>query len=435
MGWLFNALYALAALAAAPWLIWRRIRRGRTFVGPIEKLTGRVPFAPATKQRVWLHGVSVGEINLIAQWLPRLRAVMPDAHCVVSTTTASGRQLADAKFGSAHTCFFPFDFTWSVRRALSRIRPSLIVLAELEVWPNLLRLAWRHGIPVAIINGRLSDESYARYRRWRWLLSGCFRRVTFVAAQNSTSAERFVRLGVPAERVAVSGNLKFDGACCDRNNLRTRGLEAWLAGSSDQVVWLAGSTQEPEERLAAEAYLALRGDYPNLRLIVAPRHPERCHAVAAEMRAKGLRIVRRTELNQLGRLPADAVLLIDTIGELGAWWGLSQIAYVGGSMGDRGGQNMIEPAAYGCAVSFGPNTKNFRDVVELLLGQEAAVVVRDRAELQSFVRRSLAEPLWRAALGERARCLVASQAGAADRTAAAIATLMRESSPRARSAA
>jgi 3-deoxy-D-manno-octulosonic-acid transferase len=237
-----------------------------------------------------------------------------------------------------------------------------------------------------------------------------------IAAQNDEYAERFCRLGARPESVYRTGSVKFDGAQTDRDNPKTRQL-ADLAGiHPDDVVFLAGSTQEPEEQLALDVYRELAPAYPRLRLIVTPRHPERFQEVAELLDRSGLPWQRRRRLEEDGSDPRARVLLVDAMGELGAWWGRAQIAFVGGSMGARGGQNMIEPAAYGAAVAFGPNTSNFRDVVALMLARQAAVVVADGEQLAAFVRRCLAEPDFAAELGRRARQLVLEQVGAADRT-------------------
>ncbi len=238
-----------------------------------------------------------------------------------------------------------------------------------------------------------------------------------IAAQNEEYAGRFRALGAAAASVQVTGSMKYDGAQTNRANPQTERL-ARLAGiEPDERIFLAGSTQDPEESLALETFRQLSGSHPRLRLILVPRHADRFDAVAALLDRSGLPWQRRSELDQHGPNPAARILLVDAIGELGAWWGTARIAFVGGSLqSTRGGQNMIEPAAYGAAVSFGPDTRNFRDIVATLLAHEAAVVVRDGAELTAFVRRSLDERGYAELLGRRARSLVQSQLGATSRT-------------------
>jgi 3-deoxy-D-manno-octulosonic-acid transferase len=216
--------------------------------------------------------------------------------------------------------------------------------------------------------------------------------------------------------VRLTGSLKFDGVRMDRENADTRRLSELAGFAPTDIVFLAGSTQAPEESLALEAFARLQPRYPHLRLVIVPRHITRSDEIAELLNRSGIEWQRRSELGGSTRHRLARVLLVDTIGELAAWWGTARIAFVGGSLGSRGGQNMIEPAAYGAAVSFGPNTRNFRDTVQRLLGENAAVVVRDGRELAEFVDRCLAEPEWTAALGGRAQRLVQAQQGAADRT-------------------
>ncbi|HEY1784619.1 MAG TPA: glycosyltransferase N-terminal domain-containing protein, partial [Pirellulales bacterium] len=290
-------------------------------------------------------------------------------------------------------------------------------LAELELWPNLIGAARAQGAGVAVVNGRLSDRSFRGYRRIRWLLRPVLGQLNVVAAQNQEYADRFVALGVPAARVVVTGSVKFDGCQSDRQNPATRAL-ARLAGITDQdVVFLAGSTQEPEEALALQTFRQLSPRFPRLRLVLVPRHAERFDAVAEMLSRSGLPWRRRTQLDVVipyGQPPG--VLLVDRIGELGAWWGLARIAFVGGSLGTRGGQNMIEPAAYGAAVSFGPRTRNFRDVVAALLSADAAEVVADGNALTAFARQCLEDPAYALELGRRARRVVLDNQGATTRT-------------------
>jgi 3-deoxy-D-manno-octulosonic-acid transferase len=307
---------------------------------------------------------------------------------------------------------------------LRRLRPRVLVLAELELWPNLIAEAKRRGIQVAVVNGRLGDKSRRGYGRIRPLVSRLLQKIDLVIAQNEPYAAGFIELGARPESVVSVGSLKFDGVETNRDNPKTRRLEELAGIGPRDVVFLAGSTQSPEEELAIAAYKQLVAEHPNLRLIVVPRHPERFEEVARLLNASGVAWQRRTRLEEDGPDEKVRVLLVDVIGELGAWWGTAHMAYVGGSMGARGGQNMIEPAAYGAAVSFGPRTHNFREIVQAMLAAAAAVVVQDGNELTTFVRRCLEDPGYAAHLGQHARALVQSQQGAADRTVNLLALLM-----------
>lgn len=463
LSYLLNLVYLLLILLSLPWLVWQSLRKRKYREGYAEKFLGRVPAAtdassaeaafnnsrvsttpggsgrtcegqqgPAAKgtaparKRLWLHAVSVGEVNLLAPLLQRIEKEQPDWECVISTTTSTGKALAQKKY-PRHTVFYcPLDFSWAVKTAMRRIRPDVLVLAELELWPNLIRAAKRHGAHVAVINGRLGEKSFRGYRRLRPLVARLLRDIDLLAVQDKTYAERFRRLGARPETVHVTGSMKYDGAQTDRENPNTRRLAA-LAGFSDQdIVLLAGSTQEPEEQMAIELFRRLSGTWPRLRLVIVPRHPERFEDVARLLDGSGLAWQRRTLLGReefASPLP-PRVLLVDGVGELGAWWGTAQIAFVGGSMGTRGGQNMIEPAAYGTAVCFGPNTWNFRDIVAAILEHNAAEVVADQEQLIRFVRRCLEKPSYAADLGQRAKTFVLSQLGATQKTLALLTEIL-----------
>jgi 3-deoxy-D-manno-octulosonic-acid transferase len=414
--YLLDLLYAVLLVLAMPWLAFAAWRQGKYRAGLGQKFLGLVPIRAPSAPCVWIHAVSLGEVSLIASLVAELRRRRPDRDVVISTTTLTGYALAKSRYADLTVFYCPLDFSWAVRRAVARLRPCLLILAELELWPNLIDECRRAGARVAVVNGRMSERSFRGYRRFRPLVRRLLAKVDVVAAQNQLYAERFCQIGARAESVIVTGSLKFDGAQTDRQNPATVKLQALAHIRSSDTVFLAGSTQAPEEQLAIEVYRRLAADHPGLRLVLVPRHPERFGEVAQWLDASGLRWQRRSGLDQQPADSACRILLVDRVGELAAWWGTARIAYVGGSMGKRQGQNMIEPAAYGAAVAFGPMTRNFRDVVEALLGTEAAIVVRDEAELGAFVRRCLDEPEFALTLGERARRVVAQQLGATRRT-------------------
>jgi 3-deoxy-D-manno-octulosonic-acid transferase len=424
MSWLFNLAYLALIALASPWLLYAAITKGKYREGWSKRLLGRVPRRTSNRRCVWLHAVSVGEVNLIQTLLARIESEYPDCDVVISTTTATGYALAKKRYAPRSVFYAPLDFSWAVRNAISRIRPDVLLLTELEVWPNWIRAAQRSGVQVAVVNGRLGDKSFRGYSRLRWLLHSTFARLDLVVAQNEQYAERFRAMGSDADRVHVSGSLKFDGAPSDRHNAVTQRLAALAGITSDDLVFLAGSTQAPEESLAVDAFETRAAVFPNLRLLIVPRHPERFAEVAQMLDRRGVRWQRRSDLEQRGADLQARILLVDVVGELGAWWGTAKIAYVGGSMGSRGGQNMIEPAAYGAAVSFGPNTWNFRDVVTLLQEHDAAVVVHSGSELTRFVGRCLADADYADDLGQRAAQVVRSQQGATEQTMALLRTLL-----------
>ena len=413
MPYLLNLLYLLLLLGAFPWLIVQSVRKGKYCEGFAEKFWGQTPFRTTEGRCVWFHAVSVGEVNVLAPLLAVLARRRPECQCVISTTTMTGMALAKKKYPNHVVIYCPLDFSWAVRRAMRRISPDVLVLAETELWPNLVRAARERGTRVAVVNGRLGEKSFRGYRRIRPLVAALLKQIDLVAVQDETYAERFRKLGARPESIAVTGSMKYDGAQTDRGNVATAALARLAGFRADDVVFLAGSTQDPEEAAALATYRALSEKWPQLRLVIVPRHPDRFEAVAGLLENSGLPWQRRTTLEPHSE---PHILLVDTIGELGSWWGTAQIAFVGGSFGDRGGQNMIEPAAYGAAVSFGPNTWNFRDIVAAMLDREAAVVVRNADELTAFVERCLSEPQYATQLGQKAQAFVASQLGAAQRT-------------------
>jgi 3-deoxy-D-manno-octulosonic-acid transferase len=430
MAYLLNVIYLVALVVAAPGMIYARFRHGKYREGWSEKLWGHLARRDSRGPCIWFHAVSVGEVNLLAPLLERWERLHPEWECVISTTTQTGYALATKRYSPRQVFYCPLDFTWSVRRVLRRIRPDVLVLTELELWPNLIELSRERGVKVAVINGRLSERSFRGYSRIGWLVRRVLAQVNLIAVQDETYAERFRKLGTPADRVHVTGSVKFDGAQSDRNNSATRSLAAIAGIRPDDIVFVAGSTQAPEESLALEAFLQLAEAYPRLKLILVPRHPERfkevAQAIDQEMTRRRLPWKLRSELPAANSAGSESrVLLVDAVGELSAWWGMAHIAFVGGSLGKRGGQNMIEPAAYGVPTSFGPNTANFRDVVQLLLDRDAAVVVQNGTALEKFVERCLQNPGWAKELGLRARELVQQQLGASDRTVALLDRLTR----------
>lgn len=419
---LLNLVYLLAAVLALPWVLWRRVRGGRPVAAPIERFFGRTAVVPrvAGRPRIWLHGVSVGEVQLLASLAAEIRrqadAARRPVDCLVSSSTTTGLAVAATRFGPDHTFPCPLDFTWAVDRVFDRICPDLLVLGELELWPNMLEAARSRGVPVIVANGRMSERSAAGYGRIGFLTRWMLGMVSVVAARSPQDAARFAALG--ARDVRVVGSMKFDGVRGDRDAAEVLRLRDLAGFAPDDIVFLAGSTQAPEERLAAEAFLALRETHPALRLALVPRHVERATEIGRLLDGLGLRWQARSRLAaDVAALGSD-VLLVDTTGELGWWWGVATIAFVGGSLdGRRGGQNMLEPAAYGAAVSFGPQTRNFADEVRRLLDADAAVVVADGSELTAFLARCLREPDWANALGRRAAAAVTAERGATAVTA------------------
>ncbi len=450
MPWILNAAYLFLLLAVSPMLLYRRLVYGKYRDGLAQKLLGQLPSRDSSRPCLWLHAVSVGEVLQLRSVLSELQTQLPGWEFVISTTTSTGHAVAEKQFSGHRVCYFPLDFSWSVRRALTRTRPSAVVLVELELWPNFILAVAQAGIPLMLINGRISQHSYCGYRLLRPLIKRLLERFARLAVQTQTYADRFVDLGASADCIQVTGSIKFDRVEKFRQNEKTQELRHAFGLQDDEKIFIAGSTQAPEEQYALQTWLTLVDAHPDLRLILVPRHQERFEEVARLVTGRGLPLVRRSQMIRVDHGPnidfsnkdsssgpnsidetlrdrsqePPPVLLLDTLGELSVCWGLADIAFVGGSLTNRGGQNMIEPAAYGATVLFGPNTKNFRDVVESLLEQNAAQVVSNAADLTCKVQYYLDHPLTAREQGRTAQRIVLSQQGATAKTVAMIMSML-----------
>ncbi len=423
MPYFLNLIYLLVLCLLSPWLAIKALTTGKYRRGLWKKITGRAFRRHGDAPCVWFHGVSVGEIHLLEHVVAAFRKRHLHCHCVISTTTDTGFAEAEKRFPGCPVFWWPFDFTWAVKRALRRVRPDVVVLAEGELWPNFLTAAKRSGVRVACINGRMSPRSLGRYQKLGSLAGHVWGKLDLVAAQTDEYARNFEALG--ANTVHVTGSVKYDGANGDRDNPRTRHLRDLFGVQADNLVWIAGSTQAPEEEIVLDIYRKASIVHPNLRLFLVPRQKDRFEEVARILQRSGLPFVRRSALTGPAT-EAAGIVLVDTIGELGALWGLADIAFVGGSLdGQRGGQNMIEPAAYGAAVIFGPHVWNFKETAARLLQHRAAVQVRDAAELQREIERLLGDAEARSLLGEAGRRFVQSQQGATERTLALLDHLLQ----------
>lgn len=436
MPYLLNACYLLAMLALAPWLLYKAMSTGKYRRGWRHKLFGQTFVRESDASCVWFHGVSVGEIHLLRPLVARFRERHPDWDCVISTTTDTGFDEARKRFPDVPVIYWPFDFAWAVHRALHNVNPSLVILAESELWPNFLTAARQRGVPVMVINGRMSPRSFANWQRVlgdRHQKSGGFKLLSLLrplrpylrrllnhislwGVQTKEYAECFRSIGVDADRIHVTGSVKYDGVESNRHNPRTEELRRLLRVEANDIIWIAGSTQAPEEKMMVDIYRTLRRQYPQLRLFIVPRQKDRFGEVAELLGRSHCAFVRRSSLTS-PIVERSAVVLVDSMGELGALWGLTDIAFVGGSLdGKRGGQNMIEPAAYGAAVVFGPHVWNFRDTATRLCNAGAAIQVNDAQMLEAAIAELVANPSERERLGHEAKHFVGAQFGATERT-------------------
>ncbi|HYE99743.1 MAG TPA: 3-deoxy-D-manno-octulosonic acid transferase [Planctomycetota bacterium] len=409
MGLLLDAAYAAAGLVASPWLLFKAFTDGR-FRHRFGERLGAAPRQDGTAPVLWVHAASVGEVNLVKPLVKRLLERRPGLRLHATTNTLQGWANAVKSWPDAPVSYFPIDFSPAVARALDRVRPSAVLLAELEVWPNFVAACVRRGIPVAVVNGRITERSFRRYRRFGWLFRPAFRALAAAGAQSEAHAERLRALGA---RPVVTGNLKYDtsiGFDPEAEGARWRSD----LGLGDAPVLVAGSTHDPEERILVETYRRLQATYPRLRLVLAPRHLERVDEVKKAVEAADLRCYKKSLLHP--PLPGDGVILLDTVGELSRLYSAATAVFIGGTFCARGGQNMLEPAALGKPIVSGPSLANFREIAGRLVDAGGMRVFDNPVEMGAALGQLLKEPERARAAGERARAAVEAGRGAIDAT-------------------
>jgi 3-deoxy-D-manno-octulosonic-acid transferase len=424
----YSLVLGAAMLFSLPYWLYQVLRHGKYHRGFSERM-GKVPaqlLANGSPKRViWVHAVSVGEVLAVSGLVEQVRRSFPDHRVLVTTTTDTGQELASKRFGPENVFYFPMDFAFAIRPYLRLLRPELIVLAETEFWPNFLRLAHASGARVAVVNARISDRSWPNYRRFRWVLRRMLRHVDLFLAQTQEDSARLQSIGANEERVQVAGNLKFDVNLPSPPAIVASLRKAFAMEEAGPIL-VCGSTVEDEEALLLKAFENLRVAHPRAVMILAPRHPERFGEVAELLRNLQIRSYRRSAW--AGESLAGGVLLMDTIGELSAVYGLADVAFVGGSLVPRGGHNIIEPAQHGVAIVVGNHTENFRDIVALFQSRDAVRIV-GMAELPLVFMELLANDSERRALGTRAQETLCSQMGATSRTLEALQELLAEARP------
>jgi 3-deoxy-D-manno-octulosonic-acid transferase len=421
---LYSILLFVALVVSAPWWLLEMLRHGKYRTGLSERL-GKVPDRLITQlesNTVWIHAVSVGEVLAISRVIDELKTQSPGWRVVVSTTTDTGQKLARERFGENNVFYFPVDLPFAVRAYLQTLRPQLLVLAESEFWPNLLRWARLSGAVVAVVNARVSDRSLPGYLRFQKLLRRVMQNVQLFLAQSEEDARRLIQMGAPAERVQVSGNLKFEVKPPVRPAIAT----AFAKLKREQIgpFLVAGSTLDGEEAMLLDMFRQVLVSHPSGVLLLAPRHPERFNAVASLLGSSGLRYEKRSQWQE-GTPISGGIFLLDTIGELASLYEFADLAFVGGSLVPRGGHNVLEAAQFGTPILVGPYTENFRDIIEVFRKADALRVVTPQS-LTSTVLQLLEKHDDRAALGRRAFEVMRSQRGATGRTVSALLELLPE---------
>jgi 3-deoxy-D-manno-octulosonic-acid transferase len=428
----YSLLVVLAVLLGSPYFIYQAIRH-RKYVGSLRQRLGRLPISLNldSDASIWIHAVSVGEVLSARPLVEALRQRYPMLRLYVSTTTMTGQQVVRQQLQQAidGAFYFPFDFAFIVRRVLNVVRPKLVVLVENEIWPHLLRECHRRGVKSMIVNGRISARSFPRYRLARPFFARVLAYVDRFCMQGEESARRAIELGADPARVTITGSLKFDSATRMDSHPRGRGrVLRFLRVSPDRVVIVAGSTMRGEERAVLQAFRRIKAATPTAMLILAPRHAERFEEAVQLAAGEGFLTLRRTEL-AIDAEPRADVVVLDTIGELAQVYQLATVAFVGGSLVETGGHNILEPAVFGRPVMFGPHMSNFAVIAATFLANRAAVQVSSARELEDELAALVADPVRRASVGAAARALVDANRGALDRTIDAIVRLLPPTRP------
>ena len=405
--WLYNVLFAVAYAVMMPHFLLRMKRRGG-YRNRMGDRFGRYPDEVLakladSKGTVWIHAVSVGEVYVAGQVMRTLRARVPGLRFVFSTTSSTGWKEAEKQVGPEDTLIYnPLDFPASVKRALDTVRPSAFILTESEIWPNLIRACYRRGVPMFLVNARVSDRSAPGYRRLRFWFGAVLRMFTAIQAQSDEDKRRLVAAGANPATVEVTGSFKFDVA--NRAPEKERAVAAFLAEhgcGTDNVILLGGSTWPGEDAALLRIYKQLRPRFPALRLVIVPRHFEKADAVQAEIEKAGFACVRKSKNTGPRATDGDTVLVGDTTGELMGFYGNAQIVFVGKSLCEHGAQNMIEPCLCGAVTLVGPHTENFRPVMFDLLAVDALIQVPDEAALACEIERLVGDADVRQVLGAR----------------------------------
>ena len=395
-------------------LLWRSYRAPAYSRGWKERF-GRFP-APGVRDSLWIHAVSVGEVQAAVPLIKHLLERYPQRPLVVTTTTPTGSERLRELFGEmVHHVYFPYDIPFAIRGFLSRMDPGMLVMIETEIWPNLLAICQQKGIQTILANARLSERSANGYARLGRFTRSTFSRISLVAAQAPADAERFRILGVPAERVRVTGSIKFDIHLPASLNEKAEVLRRHWRG---RPVWVAASTHEGEDEVVVQAHRSIQAVHPEALLVLVPRHPERFDRVDSLCRRAGFQVARRSETP--GGMDGMEVYLGDTMGELTLFIAASDVTFVGGSLIPVGGHNILEPAALGVPILFGPYMFNFSLISRMMLNAGAAAQVDDGEMLASTVASWLSDASERARRGESGRQLVAENRGALDRLVALI---------------
>ncbi len=441
MSFILDLLYVFAGLAYSPVIIYRAVKHNRYRTGWAQRF-GKINRRNPAGKCIWLHAVSVGEVNAAKTVIDELEKRFGDFEIVISTTTDTGFARATHLFSKSHYVFyFPFDFSWVMRRAFDRIRPAMCLLMELEVWPNFVSVAQRLNVPVVVVNGRISDRSFSRYRRIMPFAERVFRKISLVLAQTDEYSERFGAVG--AENIIVTGSLKYDTAQV-ADKVEGADALAEQLNIGGRRLWVAGGTGPGEEAIVLDVYRNLKrqDEFSNLRLAIVPRKPERFDEVAQLIEQSGFSLIRyskvkeeATEKSQIANLSRaksrdrksemDVVVLGDTMGDLRKFYCLATVIFVGRTLVPMGGSDMMEAAALGKCTIFGPHTFNFRQTVDALIAGHGTIEVKDGAGLLAAMKKCLSEPQYARTIAQAGQAVIRQNQGATARTIEALSKMLR----------
>ncbi|MHC4748795.1 MAG: 3-deoxy-D-manno-octulosonic acid transferase [Planctomycetota bacterium] len=427
MRFMLDLLYLLAGAAYSPVVIYRFIRHKRYRSGWAQRF-GKVSRRSPAKKCIWLHAVSVGEVNAAKTIIKELENRFADFEIVISTTTDTGFARATNLFSENYQVFyFPFDFSWVIRRVFDNIRPTICLLMELEIWPNFVGIAQQLNVPVIVVNGRISDKSFSGYKKIKPFAKKMFREISLILAQTDEYAQRFKEIGCPDENVIVTGSLKYDTAQITDKVEGTDALAAQLNIGNERL-WIAGATGNDEEQILLDVYENLKQQdrFSDLRLVIVPRKPERFNEVAQLINDAGFEFLRFSSIKNTGTKCAEnvPVILGDTMGDLRKFYCLATIIFVGRSLVPMGGSDMMEAAALGKCTIFGPHAFNFKQTVDALLADNGAIMVTDKEELLETMQKCLLETDYAQEIAQNGREVIRKNQGATTKSIEQIAKFL-----------
>ena len=429
MGIFLDFIYLLAGVAYSPKIVYRAVRHKRYRTGWAQRL-GKISRTNPRKKCIWLHAVSVGEVNAAKTIIAELAERFSDHEIVISTTTDTGFARASNLFGGSYQVFyFPFDFTWVIRRAFTNIQPAMCLLLELEVWPNFIDIAHRQGVPVIVVNGRISEKSFSGYRKIKPFAKKIFSKINLILAQTEEYAQRFRQIGALSDKVIVTGSLKYDTAeITDKVN--GSDILAEKLNLGNEHLWVAGGTGNDEEKMVLDVYQDLKKQdrFEDLHLVIVPRKPERFDEVAQLIEDRNLPLIRFSRIKDGTvnvSIDKQAVILGDTMGDLRKFYSLATIIFVGRSLVPMGGSDMMEAAALGKCTMFGPYAFNFKQTVDVLLASDGAIMVKDEKDLLMKLQRCLLEPEYARKIARSGQEVIRKNQGATSKSIEQIAKFLK----------